>query len=196
MAPSVTPMNISCCCCLVTQPHPTLCDPMDCSMPELPVLYRQTEFAQLIPVELMVSSNRYLILCHLLLLLPSVFPGIIFPNESAVYIRWPKYWSFSISPSNEYSGLISFRIDWIYLLIVQRTLKSLLQHRNSQVNILLLSAFFMVQLSHLYMTTGKTIALTIQTCVIKVMSLLFNMLSRFVTAFLPKLGWVKIGLKF
>ena len=168
---------------------------MDCSMPELPVLYRQTEFAQLIPVELMVSSN-HLILCHLLLLLPSVFPGIIFPNESTVYIRWPKYWSFSISPSNEYSGLISFRIDWIYLLIVQRTLKSLLQHCNSQVNILLLSAFFMVQLSHLYMTTGKTIALTIQTCVIKVMSLLFNMLSGFVTAFLPKLGWVKIGLKF
>ena len=115
-------------------------------------------------IESVIPSN-HLILCHLLLLLPSVFPGIrVFSNESAVYIRWPKYWSFGISPSNEYSGMVSFRIDWIYLLIVQGSLKSLFQHHSSKVNILLLSAFFMVQLSHLYMTTEKTITLTIQTC--------------------------------
>ena len=115
-------------------------------------------------IESVIPSN-HLILCHLLLLLPSVFPGIrVFSNESAVYIRWPKYWSFGISPSNKYSGMVSFRIDWIYLLIVQGSLKSLFQHHSSKVNILLLSAFFMVQLSHLYMTTEKTITLTIQTC--------------------------------
>ena len=126
--------------------------------------------------------SNYLILCHPLLL-PSVCPSIsVFSNESALYIRWPKYWSFSfsISPSNEYSGLISFRMDWLDLLAVQGTLKSLLQHHSSKASILQCSAFFMVQLSHPYMTTGKTIALTRWTFVGKVMSLLFNMLSSLV----------------
>ena len=121
----------------------------------------------------------HLILCRLLLLLPSIFPRIkVFSNESVLLIMWPKYWSFSISPSNEYSRLISFRIDWLDLLEVQGTLKSLLQHHSSKASILQRSAFFIVQLSHLYMTTGKTIALIRQTFVGKVMSLLFNMLSR------------------
>ena len=136
-----------------------------------------------------VMPSNYLILCCPLLLSPSIFPSIrVFSNESVLRIRWPKYWSFSfsISPSNEYSGLISFRIDWFDLLAVQGTLKSLLQRHSSKASILRLSAFFMVQLSHSYMTTGKTIALTRQTFVGKVMSLLFNMLSRFVIAFLPK----------
>ena len=135
-----------------------------------------------------MPSNR-LILCHPLLLLPSIFPSIrVFSNESALRIRWPKYWSFSftISPSNDYSGLISFRIDWFDILEVQRTLKSLLQHHNSKASILQRSAFFIVQLSHPYTTTGKTIALTRWTCVSKVMSLLFNMLSRLVITFLPR----------
>ena len=125
------------------------------------------------PIELVMPSN-HLILCHPLLLLPSIFPSIrVFSNESALCIRWPKYWSFTftISPSNEYSGLISFRTDWFD---VQGTLKSLLQHHSSKASILPCSAFFMVQLSHPYMTTGKTIALTIQTFVGKVMSLLCN----------------------
>jgi len=126
--------------------------------------------------------SNHLILCHPLLLPPSIFPSIrVFSNESALRIRWPKYWSFSfnISPSNEYSGLISFRIDWFDLLAVQRTLRScLLQHDGSKGSILWCSAFFIVQLSHPYMTTGKTIALTRQTSVGEVMSLLFNMLSR------------------
>ena len=133
--------------------------------------------------------SNYLILCHLLLLLPSVFPSIrVFSNESALHIRWPNYWnfSFSISPSNEYSGLISFRIDWFDILAVQGTLKSLFQHHGSEASILRGSAFFIVQLSHPYMTTGKTVALTRQTFVGKVMSLLFNMLSRFVIGFLPR----------
>ena len=133
--------------------------------------------------------SNHLILCHPLLLLPSIFPSIrVFSNESLLRIRWPKYWSFSfsISPSNEYSGLISFRMDWLDLLAVQGTLKSLLQHHSSKASILQCSAFFIVQLSHPYMTTGKTIALTIQTFVSKVMSLLFNMLSRLVIAFLPR----------
>ena len=123
------------------------------------------------------------------LLLPSIFPSIgIFSNESTLRIRWPKYWSFSfnISPSNEHSGLISFRIDWLDLLAVQGTLKSLLQHHSSKASILLRSVFFIVQLSHPYMTTGKTIVLTRQTFVDKVMSLLFNMLSRLVIAFLRR----------
>ena len=122
-------------------------------------------------------------------LLPSVFPSIgVFSSESALRIRCPKYWSFSfnISPSNEYSWLISFRIDWLDRLAVQETLKSLLQHHNSKASILWCSAFFMVQLSHPYITTGKTVALTIQTFVDKVMSLLFNTLSRFAIAFLPR----------
>ena len=127
--------------------------------------------------------SSHLILCHPLLLLPSIFPNIkIFSNESALRIRWPKYWSFSFdnNPSKEYSGLISFRMEWLDLLAVQGTLKSLLQHHSSIASILGLSAFFIVQLSHLYMTTGKTIALTRQTFVGKVLSLLYNMLSRLV----------------
>ena len=131
--------------------------------------------------------SDHLILCCPLLLLPSIFPSIrVFSNESALHIRWPKYWSFSISPSNEYSELISFRMDWLDLLAVQRTLKSLLQHHSLKASILWLSAFFLVQLSHLYITTGKTMALSIWTFVGKVMSLLFNMLSRCVTVFLPR----------
>ena len=133
--------------------------------------------------------SNHLILCHPLLLLHSIFPSIrFFASESVLRIRWPKYWSFSfsISPSNEYSGLISFRIDWFDLLAVQRTLKSLLQHHRSKALILWQSAFFMVQLSHAYMTIGKTLGLTRWTFVGKVMSLLFNMLSRLVIAFLLK----------
>ena len=133
--------------------------------------------------------SNHLILCHPLLPLPSIFPSIrVFSNESALHIRWLKYWSFSfsISPSNEHPGLISFRMDWLDLLAVQEALKSLLQHHNSKVSILQRSAFFIVQLSNPYMTTGKTIALTRWTFVGKVMSLLFNMLSRFVIAFLPR----------
>ena len=139
-------------------------------------------------IKLVMPSN-HLILCHPLLLLPSIFPSIrVFSNESALHIRWPKYWSFSfnISPSNEHSGLISFRMDWLDLLAVQGTLKSLLQHHSSKASILLHSAFFIVQLSHPYTTTGKTIALTKWTFVDKVMSLLFNMLSRLVITFLPR----------
>ena len=133
--------------------------------------------------------SNHLILCHPLLLLPSIFPSIrVFPNESVLPIRWPKYWSFSfsISPSNEYSGLISFRMDLLDLLAVQGTLKSLLQHRSSKASNFQHSAFFIVQLSHPYMTTGKTIALTRRTFVGKVMSLLFNILSRLVVTFLPR----------
>ena len=134
-------------------------------------------------------SSNHLVLCYPLLLLPSIFPSIrVFSNELALCIRWPKYWSFSfsISPSNEYSGLISFRMDWFDLLAVQGTLTSLLQHHTSKASILRHSAFFMVQLSHPYMITGKTISLTRWTFVGKVISLLFNMLSRFVIAFLPR----------
>ena len=133
--------------------------------------------------------SNHLILCHPLFLLPSVFPSIrVFSNDSALRIRWTKYWSFSfnISPSNEHPGLISFKMDWLALLAVQGTLKSLLQHHSSKASILRHSVFFIVQLSHPYMTTGKTIALTIQTFVGKLMSLLFNMLSRLVIAFLPR----------
>jgi len=136
-----------------------------------------------------VMPFNHLILCCPLLLLPSIVPSIrVFSNESVLCIRGPKYWSFSFStsPSNEYSGLISFRIDWLDLLAVQGTLKSLLQHHSSKASILGHSAFFMVLLSHPYMTTGKTIALTICTFVSKVMSLLFNMLSRLVIAYLPR----------
>ena len=132
--------------------------------------------------------SNHLILCHPLLLPPSVFPSIrVFSSESTLRMRWPKYWrfSFSISPSNEHPGLISFRLDWLDLLAVQGTCKSLLQHHSSKVSILRHSAFFIVQLSHPYMTTGKTIALTIWTFASKVMSLLFNKLSRLVLTFLP-----------
>ena len=136
-----------------------------------------------------VMPSNHFILCHPLLLLPSIFPSIrVFSNESVLHIRWPKYWSlsFNISPSNEHSGLISFRMDWLALLAGQRTLKSLLQHHSSKASIIWRSAFFTVQLSHPYMTTGKTIALTTRTFVSKVMSLLFNMLSRLVIAFLSR----------
>ena len=133
--------------------------------------------------------SNHLILCHPLLLLPSIFPSIrVFSNESALRIRWPKYWSFSfsISPSKEHPGLISFRMNWLDLLAVQGTLKSLLQHHSSKASILLCSAFFTVQLSHPYITTGKAIALTRQTFVGTVMSLLLNMLSSLVITFLPR----------
>ena len=136
-----------------------------------------------------VMPSNHLILCHPLLLLPSILPSIrVFSNESALHIRWPKYWSFSfsISSSNEYSGLIPFRMDWFDLLAVQGTLKSLVQYHSSKASILQHSAFFMVQLSHPYMTTGKTVALIRWTFVSKVMSMLFNMLSRLVIAFLPR----------
>ena len=137
-----------------------------------------------ISIESVMPSN-HLILCRPLLLLPSIFPSIRgFSNESVLHIRWPKYWSFSISPSNEYPGLISFGMDWLDLLAVQGTLKSLLQHHSSKASVLRCSAFFIVQLSHPYMTIGKTIALTKQTFVDKVMSLLFNMLSRLGITFL------------
>ena len=139
-------------------------------------------------IELVMSSN-HLILCHPLLLLPSIFPSIrVFSNESALCIRWPKYWSFSFcsSPSNEYSGLISFRMDWLDLLAVQGTLKSLLQQHSLKASILQHSAFFIVQLSYPYMTNGNTIALTRWTFFGKVMSLFLNMLSRWIIAFLPR----------
>ena len=139
-------------------------------------------------IKLLMLSN-HLTLYHPLLLPPSVFPSIrVFSSESVLHIRWPKYWSlsFSISPSNEYPGLITFRINWLDLLEVQGTLKSLLQHHSSKASMLQCSAFFIVQLSYPYMTTGKTIALTIRTFVSKVMSLLFNMLSRLVIVFLQR----------
>ena len=143
---------------------------------------------RLMSIESVMPSN-HLIFCCPLLLPPSIFPSIrVFSNESVLRIRWPKYWSFSfnISPSTQHSGLISFRMDWLDLLAVQGTLKSLLQHHRSKASILWLSAFFIIQLSHPYMTTGKTIALTRQTFVGKVISLLFNILSRLVMAFLPR----------
>ena len=143
---------------------------------------------KLMSIELVMPSN-YLILCHPLLLLPSIFPSIrVFSNESVLYIRWPKYWSFSfsISPSNEYSVLISFRMDWLDLFAIQGTLKILLQHHSSKTSILWRSAFFIVQLSHPYMTTGKAITLNTWTFVGKVMYLLFNKLSRLVIAFFPR----------
>ena len=146
-------------------------------------------------IEPVIPSN-HLILCCSLLLWPSIFPSIrVFSNESALHIRWPKYWSFSfnISPSNEYSGLISFRMDWLNLLAVQGTLKSLYQHHISKASVLQHSAFFIVQVSHPYMTTRKTIVLTRQTFVGKVMSLLFNMLSRLVITFFPRSKCVLIS---
>ena len=177
-----------------------LCDPMDCSTPGLPVHHQLLEFTQT-HVHLVGMSSNHLILCCPLLLLPPIFPSIrVFSNESALRIRWPKYWSFdfSISSSNEYSGLISFRIDWFDVLAVQGSPKRLLQQHSSKESVLQGSAFFMVQLSHPYVTTGKTIALTRRTFVGKVMSLFFNMLSRFVIAFLPRskhllVSWHKNG---
>ena len=164
----------------VTQSCLTLYSPMDCSMPGLPVHHQLLEVTQLMSIESVMASN-HLILCQPLLLLPSIFLSIrVFSNESILRIGWPKYWSFSfsISPSNEYSGLISFRMDWLDLLAVQGTLKSLLPHHSSKASILWRSAFFMVQHSHPYMTIGKTIALTRWSFVCKLMSLLFNMLSK------------------
>ena len=155
-----------------------LWNPMDCSTPGFPVQHQLPELAQTLFLESVIPSN-HLILCSPFLLLPSIFPSIrVFSNESVLHIRWPKYWSFSFScsPSNEYSGLISFRMDWLDLLAVQGTLKSLLQHHSSKPSILRHSGFFMVQLSHPYTTTGKTIALTVWIFVGKVMSLLFNLL--------------------
>ena len=173
-------------------------------MPGFPVHHQLRSLLKLMSIESVMPSN-HLILCHPLLLLPSIFPSImVFSNESVLLIRWPKYcsFSFSISPSNEYSGLISFRMDWLDLLAVQGTLKSLLQHHSSKVAILRCSAFFIVQISHPYMTTGKTITLTRGTFVSKVffasqcleclpfyylpVSLFFNMLSRLVIALLPR----------
>ena len=169
-------------------------------MPGLPVHHQLQEFTQT-HVHRVSDAIHHLILCHPRLLPPSIFPSIrafsnesvlcisirVFSNESVFCIRWPKFWgfSFSISPSNDYSGLISFRMDWLDLLEVQRTLKSLLQYHTSKALILHHSAVFMVQLSHSYMTTGQMIALTRWTFVDKVISLLFNMLSRLVAAFLP-----------
>ena len=149
---------------------------MDYSTPDSLSFTVFQSLLKIMSIEL-VRLSSHLILCHLLLLLPSIFPRIrVFSSESALYIRWPKDWcfSFSISPSNEYSGLISFRIDWFDLFAVQGTLKGLLQHHSLKASVLRCSAFFVVQLSHLYMTTGKTIALTRWTFVGKVMSLLFN----------------------
>ena len=146
----------SCCCYFsVAKSYPTLLDPMDCSTPGLPVLHHLLEFAQT-RVHWVGDAINHLILCCSILLLPSIFPSIrVFSNESALCIRWPKYWSFNINLSREYSGLISFRIDWFDLLAVQGTLKSLLQHHSSKASVLWYSAFFMVQFSHPYMTTGE-----------------------------------------
>ena len=146
----------------VSQSCQTLCDPMNCSMPGLPVHHQLPEFTKTHVIESVMPSS-HLILCHPLLLLPLILPSIrVFSNEATLHIRWPKYWSvsFSISPSNEHPGLISFRMDWLDLLAVQGTLKNLLQHHSSKASILWCSAFFPVQLSHPYMATGKTIALT------------------------------------
>ena len=166
----------------------TFCVSMHCSTPGLPVHHQLLEFTQthVHRVGDAIQPSHPLLL---LLLLSSIFPSIrVFSSESVLLIRWPKYWSFSfsISPSNEHPGLSSFRMDWLDLLAVQGTLKSLLQYHSSKTSILRPSAFFIVQLSHPYMTTGKTIALTRWTFVGKVMSLLFNMLSRLIITFLPR----------
>ena len=180
----------------VAQSCPTHCDPMDRSTPGLPV--HHMSLPKPMSIESVMPSNR-LILCRPLLLLPSIFPNIrVFSNESALHIRWPKYCSFSfnICPSSEHQGLISLRMDWLDPLAVQGILKSLLQHHSSKASILQHSAFFVVQLSHPYMTTGKTIALTRRTFVGKVMSLLFNMISKLLITFLPRskrllISWLK-----
>ena len=169
----------------VSQPCPTLCDPMNCSTQASLSITNSWSSLRLTSIESVMPSS-HLILCFSLLLLPSIPPSIRgFSNESTLLMRWPKHWSFSfsISPSKEIPGLISFRMDWLDLLAVQGTLKSLLQHHSSKASILWCSAFFTVQLWHPYMTTGKTIALTRWTFVGKVMSLLLNMLSRLVITF-------------
>ena len=171
----------------VTQSCLTLCDPMNRSMPGLPVHHQLPEFTQTMSIVSVMPSN------HLILVIPfsscpQSSPSSVSSNESVLHIRWPKYWSFSfnISPSNEHPGLVSFRMDWLDLLAVQGTLKSLLQHHSSKESILLCSDFLIVYLSHPYVTTGKTIALTRWTFVDKVMSLFFNMLPRLVITFLPR----------
>ena len=172
----------------VAQSCPTLCDPWTAACQAFLSITNSQSLLKLTSIESVMPSN-HLILYHPLLLLPSIFPSIrVFSNESVLHITWPKFWSFSvsISPSNEYSGLIFFRMDSLDLLAVQGSLKSLLQHHSSKAPILRCSAFFIVQLSHPYMTSGKTIALARQTFVGKVISLLFKMLSRLVTAFLPR----------
>ena len=173
----------------VIQSYPTLCDPMNCSTPALPVHQQFPGLLKLMSIELVMPSNHLILLSSFPPL--SIFPSIrVLSNESVLRIKWLKYWrfSFSISPSSEYSGLISFRIDWFDLHAVQGTLKSLFQYHSSKASIPQRSAFFMIQLSHPYMTTGKTIALTRQTFVSKVMSPLFNMLSRLITALHLVLG--------
>ena len=163
-------------------------DPIKCSTPGFPVLPISQSLLKLMSIESVMPAN-HLILCRPLLLLPSIPPrSRVFSNESTLHMRWPKYWNFNLSiiPSKEIPGLISFRMDWLDLHAVQGTLKSLLQHHSSKASILRCSAFFTVQLSHPYMTTGKTISLTRWTFVGKVMSLLFNMLSRLVITFLPR----------
>ena len=172
----------------VAQSCPTLCDPWTGARQASLCITNSRSLPKLMSIELVMPSN-HLILCCPFLPLPSVFPSIrVFSNESALRIRWPKYWSFSfnIGPSNEHPGLISFRMDWLGLLAVQGILKSLLQHHSSKASILWCSSFFIVHLSHPYMTTGKTIALTRWTFVGKVISLLFKMLSRLVITFFPR----------
>ena len=171
----------------VAQLRLTLCDPMDCNMPGFPVHHNSCSLLKFMSIESVMPAN-HLILCRPLLLPSSILPSInVFSNELVLRIRWPKYWtfSFSISTVSEYSGLISFRMDQLDLLAGQGTLKSLIQHHSSKASILLDSAFFIFQLSHPYMTRGKTIALIRWNFVGKVMSLLFNMLSRLVITFLP-----------
>ena len=172
----------------VTQSCLTLVTPWTAACQDSLSIANSLSLLKLMSIELVMSSNHLILCCPLLLPL-SIFPSIkMFSNESVHPIRWPKYWifSFSISPSNEYSRLISFRMGWFYFLAVHGTLKSLLQHHSSEASILPCSAFFMVQLSHPYMTTGKTISLTRWTFVGKATSLLFNILLRFVMAFLPR----------
>ena len=176
-----------CCCCSVAKLCPTLCGPWTAAHQSSLSFTISQSLLKLMSIEAVMPSSHP-ILCHPLLLLPSIFFSIwIFSSELALRIRWPRYWSysFSISPSNEYSGLISFRIDWFDLLAVLGTVKSLFHHHSSKASILWRSVFFMVQLSHLYMTTGKIIALTVWTFDGKVMSLLFNVLSSLFITFLP-----------
>ena len=174
-------------CCSLTKSCPILCDPMDCSMPGFPLSFTTSlSLLKLMSIKSVLLPNHP-ILCCPLFLLPSIFPTIrVFRNDPVIRIRWPKYWSFSFSLSNEYSGLISFRVNWFDLLELQRTLKNFLQNHNSKETVIPHSGFFMVQLSHLNMTTGETTALTRWTFVSKVMSLPFNVLPRFVIAFLPR----------
>ena len=182
--PSISSVQFS----SVTQSCLTLCDPKIAACQASLSITNSRSSLKLMSSELVMPSS-HLILCHPLLLLPPIPPSNrVFSNESTLRMRWPKYWSFSLSinPSNEHPGLISFRMDWLDILEVQRTLKSLLQHHSSEASILRSSSFFTVQLSHPYMMTGKTIALTRWTFVRKVMSLLLNMLSRLVITFLPR----------